>query len=321
MVFAIVAAAAALAALSFSYCIYYITFKPRKDRGKTAEPPSLPGCLPYAERSRELIAASLALETERVSVISADGLKLSGRYRQIKEGAPLHIQFHGYRSYAPRDFSGNSVLAERLGFNTLSVDQRAHGDSEGRVISFGVKERWDVVTWARYAAERFGGPIFISGISMGGATVLTASELELPENVVGIIADCPYSSPELIIKKVARGMGFPAGLCWPFAYLGALLFGGVLMKGSVSALNALKKNRLPVLIIHGDADSFVPVQMSRDLKEAGGDRVRLEIFPGADHGMSFLADEARYEALLRDFCSEALKKFSGASPEKKDPGA
>lgn len=310
MVFAIIAAAIALAALSLSYYIYFITFRPRKDRGKTTEPLALPGCQRFADRSRELIEASLELECEKVSVTSFDGLRLCGRYRQVKEGAPLHIQFHGYRSYAPRDFSGNSVLAERLGFNTLSVDQRAHGDSEGRAITFGVKESRDVVTWARYAAERFKCPVFISGISMGGATVLTASDLELPENVAGIIADCPYSSPKLIIKKVARDLGFPADICWPFAWLGALVFGCTVMKNSVSALEAIKKTRLPVLIIHGDADSFVPVSMSRDLKEAGGEKVRLEIFPGADHGVSFLSDEPRYEALLKDFCASALQ--SGA---------
>ncbi|MBQ9544587.1 MAG: alpha/beta hydrolase [Clostridia bacterium] len=306
MVFVIAAAVIVLAALSLSYYVYYLAFKPRKDRGKTSEPLALPGCARFADRSRELIKASIALGYETVSVKSFDGLTLRGRYREIKKGAPLHLQFHGYRSYAPRDFSGNTVLAEKLGFNTLSVDQRAHGDSEGRAICFGVKERYDVVTWARYAAGRFDCPIFISGISMGGATVLMASDLELPDKVVGIIADCPYSSPKLIIKKVARDMGLPADLCWPFAWLGALIFGGFVMKDSVTALSSIKNSRLPVLLIHGDADSFVPSKMSLDLKAAGGEKVRLELFAGADHGVSFLSDEKRYEKLLLDFCGELL---------------
>lgn len=55
-----------------------------------------------------------------------------------------------------------------MGLNVLLVDQRSHGESEGRLITFGVKERRDVVTWIDYVLEHFGDDteIFLSGLSM-----------------------------------------------------------------------------------------------------------------------------------------------------------
>ena len=91
-----------------------------------------------------------------------------------------------------------------LGYNLLAVDERAHGESEGTYITFGVRERHDVATWAAYAAMHFGPahPLILDGLSMGAATVLMASELELPASVRGIIADCGFSSPYAIMKSV-----------------------------------------------------------------------------------------------------------------------
>ena len=77
----------------------------------------------------------------------------------------------------------------------MMIDQRAHGKSEGRTMTFGVFERFDVLSWIDYTVERVGKKtrIVLAGISMGAATVLMASNLNLPPNVKGIMADCPYS--------------------------------------------------------------------------------------------------------------------------------
>ena len=60
-----------------------------------------------------------------------------------------------------------------------------------------------------------------AGLSMGAATVLMASELELPSNVIGIIADCGYTSPGAIVRKVSRDVRIPAWVSYPFLVLGA----------------------------------------------------------------------------------------------------
>ena len=104
---------------------------------------------------------------EEVTVTSHDGLKLFGRYYHVTDGAPVHIEFHGYRSMAIRDFSGGDRIVRSLKHNTLLIDQRAHGRSEGRCISFGIKEREDCLCWINYVRERFGEDtkIFLIGIS------------------------------------------------------------------------------------------------------------------------------------------------------------
>ena len=165
---------------------------------------------------------------EEVTVDSYDGLKLYGRYYHLKDGAPVEILFHGYRSHPYRDCSGGHALTRKMGFNALIVDQRAHGESEGATICFGIKERHDVSSWVNYLNQRFGPdtPIILSGLSMGAATVLMAADLPLPANVVCILADSPYSAPSAIIEKVCADKNYPVSICRPFIHLGALIFGG-----------------------------------------------------------------------------------------------
>ncbi|MFR7743588.1 MAG: hypothetical protein ACLU3I_10065 [Acutalibacteraceae bacterium] len=97
--------------------------------------------------------------------------------------------------------------------------RRAHGQSEGVYITFGIHERRDAATWAQYAAMHFGPdhPLFLGGLSMGATTVLLASALELPPSVRGVIADCGFSSPEAIMRSVlqAHVKMAPGGVaCW-----------------------------------------------------------------------------------------------------------
>ena len=145
------------------------------------------------QRMLSLIREMDGIPYEPVYVTAYDGVRLFARYYHVRDGAPLQIQFHGYRGSAMRDFCGGNKLARESGQNTLVVDQRAHGRSGGTTITFGIRERLDCRSWAEYARQRFGPdtPVFLSGVSMGAATVLMASELELPGNVAGIIADCP----------------------------------------------------------------------------------------------------------------------------------
>ena len=292
--------------LGGAFYAYRIGFySPKKNRDKL---PSTSGHQydPYRDAMARVYKQLNDRPFEFVTIQSHDGLTLSGRYYHTANGAPLDIGFHGYRSSPLTDFSGGSELSFHLGHNLLLVDQRAHGRSQGRTIAFGIQERQDVLQWVRYAVSRFGAETAITlyGISMGGATVLMASELELPENVKAIIADCPYSSPVEIIRHVGRTMPVPGFLVLPFAVLGAAVFGGFnLLK--TDAAQALRKANVPVLIIHGEADSFVPCEMS-DLKSQNPERITRCTFPGADHGISYLVDTPRYQKIVTEFLENIL---------------
>lgn len=239
---------------------------------------------------------------ENVAIESFDGLILAGRYYHVADDAPVEILFHGYRSHPFRDCSGGHALARKMGFNTLVVDQRAHGDSEGTTITFGILERFDCLAWARYASDRFGSrtPLILSGLSMGAATVLMASELDLPGSVACILADCPYSSPAAILEKVCETRRYPLFLCRPFLYLGAFLYGHFRL-GSCTAKEAVRHAKVPILLIHGEADRLVPCDMSREIAEECASRVEVYTFPEAGHGLSYLIDPVRYEKIVYGF--------------------
>ncbi|MBR6603111.1 MAG: alpha/beta hydrolase [Clostridia bacterium] len=261
----------------------------------------------HREMTRLLSEEMKAREWEKVHISSRDGVRLAAIYYHISDEAPLHIQFHGYRGTPYRDFCGGNKLAIDMGHNTLVVFQRAHLESEGHTISFGIKERFDCLDWINYAVDRFGEDkkIIISGLSMGAATVIMAAAEPLPRNVRGIIADCPYSSPKEIILKVCAGMGLPPLLCYPLIYCGALIFGGFKLT-ECDAVRGAKNAKIPILLLHGEDDDFVPLEMSRKIAEANPEMVRLHTFEGAGHGLSYMVSCERYTKITEDFICEVL---------------
>ena len=264
---------------------------------------------PYHETITTCVNEVLKISYEKVEVLSHDGLLLSGKYYHLRDGAPLIIFFHGYRCSGVRDGNGMLLYTRKLGFNVLLADQRAHGESEGKTITFGVMERYDARSWVQYVTKRFGEDlqIYLSGLSMGGATVLMASNIGLPKNVAGIIADCPYSSPKAILCSVIRQMGFPVKMMYFLAKRSASLIGKFDIE-EASAIVAVRESNIPTLILHGDADDFVPCSMSMDCQLAGEDHVQLVLIKGAGHGMSHCVDTRSFEDAVYTFIQETKQK-------------
>ncbi len=301
MIWIIIIAALILTAAAISYYAYRKAFLSDRKRQEDWD-----GFIRRAGEEgpqvRELMEQLKEITAEDVFINSFDGLKLHGRYYHVKDGAPLDIQFHGYNGNAMRDFCGGNKISRESGHNSLLIDQRAHGMSQGKTISFGINERKDCLSWVRYAVERFGEDteIVLSGVSMGAATVLMASDLGLPKNVKAIVADCGYSSPKAIINKVMRDSGLPDKLMYPFVWLGAMVFGKFNLTES-SAVSAVPESDVPILIIHGGADDFVPCYMAEEIYKACRSEKKLLIVPGAGHGMSYLVDKDLYEKTVKDF--------------------
>ena len=256
---------------------------------------------------RRMIANLAERPCEQVFLTSHDGLRLAGHYYPGRDGAPLDIGFHGYRGTAIRDFCGGTEISFAAGHHVLLVDQRAHGASEGDTITFGVEERRDCLDWVRYACARFGAdrPILLYGVSMGAATVLMAAGLELPANVRGIIADSPYSTPEAIIRKVCRDLHLPDRVCYPILARSAARFGRFRLSDG-SAVEAVRHAKVPILLIHGEDDRFVPCEMSREILDACASDAARHTFPGAGHGLSYVTDPERYTHLVLQFFEQVL---------------
>lgn len=258
---------------------------------------------PFRETMVEWMRQVRAMPCEELWVRSFDGLKLHGRYYEYAPGAPIELMFHGYRGTSERDLCGGVQRCFSLGHSALIVDQRGSGESEGRTITFGVNESRDCQSWLARIQERFGPDVrvILCGISMGAATVLTAAGGELPDNVIGVLADCGYTSARAIIKKVIRQLGLPAGPAYPFVKLGARLYGRFDLE-EVSPIEAMKHCKVPVIFFHGEADDFVPCDMSRENHAAcAAEKKRLVTVPGAGHGLCYLMAPEDYLAALREF--------------------
>ena len=246
-----------------------------------------------------------AMPHEEMSITSFDGLTLRGKFYEYAPNAPIELMFHGYRGTAERDLSGGVARCFQLGRSALLVDQRGCSDSEGNVISFGINEHRDCLAWLDFAIQRFGKDvkIILTGISMGASTVLMVSDKDLPPNVLGILADCGFSSAKDIIKKVIRQMGLPAEVGYPFVKLGAKLFGHFDLEAH-SAVEAVKNATVPVIFFHGDGDDYVPCEMSRINYEACTSKKKLVIIPRAGHGLSYPVAPDTYLNALREFFGE-----------------
>lgn len=315
IVLLIVASCAALT-LILSYLTYFIAFFSL--RGMKEElylKKVMESFAPFAEIANPLLDSLASRGYETVGIKSFDGLSLVGKLYRGNENMPLHIMFHGYRSLSRLDMAGGAEECIKMGHSVLLVDQRAHGDSEGKTISFGIKEKRDLADWVKFANENIVSektPIFLWGVSMGAATVLMSLDLPFPENVVGAIADCPYSSPEAIIKKVGKALHVPILLAFPFLRLGARLFGGFRL-GKTRAVDSVKSSRIPILLIHGEADGYVPHSMSVEIFEAAasaGVDIRFESFPEAEHAKSYLVDTERYVRIVREFLESRAAIFA-----------
>ena len=303
--------AAAGVALLLLVIVVYCFFKcfympPRKEIGAD-EYPIPPGKVyePFRERMIKWMQEMRTTPHEDVWITSFDGLKLHANYYECRKGAPTEIMFHGYRGSAERDLCGGLARCFLIGRNVIIVDQRCAGKSEGSVITFGINEHKDCLAWIDYAVKRFGDEqqLILSGVSMGAATVMMASGYKLPKNVVHTIADCGYTSPKEIIKKVIRDMHLPADALYPFVKLAARWLGHFDLE-EFSPLEAMKKSTVPVIFYHGDTDDFVPWEMTEELYTACTSKKEFITIEGAGHGLAFPQDKEKYLTTLAEFSAE-----------------
>ena len=302
------AAFLAVAVLVISYICFRMAFYVSEKNKKPKEEYPIPkGEIyePYRDKMVGWIKEVRAMPCEEFHIRSFDGLRLRGKYYEYAPGAIIEIMFHGYRGSAERDMCGGVQRCFKLGHSALIVDQRCSGKSDGNVITFGVKESRDCLDWMNFAIEHFGPDcrLMLTGISMGAATVMIAAGEELPKNVVGVLADCGFTSAKAIIKKVIRQLKLPPDLAYPFVKLGARLYGHFDLE-QTSALEAMKKCKVPVIFFHGETDDFVPCDMSRENFEACTGKKMLVTVPNAGHGLSILLDPEGYRAAMKLFFGE-----------------
>ncbi|MBQ6756148.1 MAG: alpha/beta hydrolase [Oscillospiraceae bacterium] len=250
-----------------------------------------------------------AQKLENVYIISRDGLKLHAFYIAAEEKSDrVVILHHGFTSHAV-DNSSHAKFFHEQGYEVLLLDLRAHGESEGQYVGFGILDRFDTLEWIKYARERFGEDvkIVLHGTSMGGATVLMALGLpEVQNSVSAVIADCAYTSPaEIFSHVIEKDYHIPPA---PIIKLNGLYSQPIAgyRFDEYSTVDALKDNKVPVLFIHGKEDKFVPTWMSQKNYDACSSKKRLLFVENAGHGSSNFENPELYEKTEKEFLSDVL---------------
>ncbi len=280
-----------------SYICYVLVFKTTAKQ-KDYEEFKLPMGKVYIKYKDQMLAfmkEARNIPHEDIEIKSFDGLTLRGKYYEYDKSAPIEIMFHGYRGNSERDLAGGIQRCFKLKRSALVIDQRGHGNSDGYTIYFGAKEKYDVLSWANYAYDRFGDSVqlLITGISMGASCVLLASELNLPPSVKGVIADCGYSSAKDIIKKIIRKIHLPVFIIYPLISFGAKIYGKFDLEDA-NVKKALKNAKVPIKLVHGKDDDFVPYYMSEENFNACSFEKSILLVDGAGHGLSYLVNPEKY---------------------------
>lgn len=315
----IVVAAGLLAAAGAGETIYFYNRTMKRGNAKTERTAKMSGTdwekyFPLMEERKKFV---MAQQHRDVYLTSFDGLKLHATYfpaipaggkESGNDMGKLVICFHGYTG---EGLSNHIAIADyflKQGYAMLMPDARAHGESEGEYIGFGCLDRQDALGWIRWAIQECGEQvrILLHGTSMGGATVLMTSSLELPDNVKGIVSDCGFTSPKEVFTHVLNNMyhlpAFPA-------IQGADLINRKLAGYGMDECNArreVQKARVPVLFIHGSADTFVPCSMCHEIYDNCRSPKRKLIVEGAAHAESYYKDMEAYEKALTDFADEFM---------------
>ena len=255
-------------------------------------------------RQLELFAAQLKnTPHDTVYIHSFDGEKLVGHWFPCRNAKRVIVAMHGWRSSWDNDFGTIYPFLKKYHCSVLCAEQRGQGSSGGAYMGFGMLERFDCREWIKWVNEQAEEklPVYLAGVSMGAATVLMTTGLELPGNVRGVIADCGFTSPDAIWRHVAKknlhmSYGVRAGV------LDSMCHKKIHLKtGDYSTLQAMKTCKIPVLFAHGTNDHFVPVEMTYENYEACAAPKRLLIVPGADHGMCYYMEKEKYEKMLLEF--------------------
>lgn len=246
------------------------------------------------------------LKGDIVSIESFDEIYLTANKRYAEEN--LHkwaVIVHSYRSHKSA-MSAYEKWYHENGYNTLTVDNRAHGASGGNYIGMGYLDKFDISSWVEYILDEDpSAEIVLHGLSMGAAAVMMYSgEDNVPENVLAAVEDSGYRSAESYLRwKLKERFRIPSFPIIPIANIAFKVSAGYYMKDA-SAIEAVKSSKVPILFIHGDRDMTVPVEDVYALYEAVDSESDIYIVEGAGHGEAINVAKDKYWNRVEEFINK-----------------
>lgn len=239
-----------------------------------------------------------------LKIVSEDGLKLYGYFLENNPDK-IAIIVHGY-GCDYKEMSSYAKMFFNMGYSIFTLQSRGHGKSEG-FTTMGCYEKFDILSWINvFVSKNPKVKIVLFGLSMGGASVLLTSGLDLPKNVICTISDCAYQNVYNQIKLVynPKNKKIKNVILEHFNKYMQRAYGINLKQ--IDTKESLKKSQIPVMIIHGKNDKYVPVEdgyeIFQSLPKFKGDSYFVD---NANHAMSYAKNPRMYENKVREF----LKKW------------
>ncbi len=245
---------------------------------------------------------------ENIDLKTTHNYTVKGYLLKAQNPSKVFVVFaHGYRA----DHDGDPINFQRYyydkGFNFLSFDHTAAGESGGSYVGFDYFESQDTAEWVNYLVNRFGDDIeiILHGVSMGGATVCQMAST-VPKQVKFIVSDCAYTGALDEFDSVIKGVGIKhtGGILHIFNAMNRVFAGFDLELTDVR--DSVKNSKVPMLFVHGSKDDFVPTKMGYELYDLCTAPKDLFIVDGAEHAQSIMIDKEGYENKLSQFIEKYI---------------
>jgi fermentation-respiration switch protein FrsA (DUF1100 family) len=253
--------------------------------------------------------ANHGMRFERVRFYSRDDLLLHGWWIPTKNSVAAKgtiIQCHGQNGSMDADIGQAAVLHD-AGFNVLMFNFRAHGESEGSFVTFGLREQYDLLGAIDYLAGAHGiEEVGVLGFSMGAATaILTATRTK---QIRTIVADGAIATLHQTLTGWLNEKNMPkelaGGLAWLFIVGGSVLSFTPLHR--VNTLQWISRVNCPILFIHGGADTLVATRDVRTLVNNAPTGSDWWMAPGCQHRQIHRKYPSEYEHRVVEWFSTYL---------------
>lgn len=262
-----------------------------------------------AREGRKRITRKLAEDLKekadtKVTMTSFDGEIMTGHYYPCENAKRIVIACHGWRSGWNYDYRTIAPFLHEHETSILLIELRGHGESGGRYLYYGKKERFDIARWTHYVAEKIapGIPVYVMGMSVGALCTLMSASAGLDPATKGLIADSGCGSARAFGMSVIENLHVNPRFLYPFIRLDARI--RLRMDDNVyTAADALERNRRPILFIHGTKDIVADIRSMEKLYDNCKSPKFKLIVEGAGHMQSCFVDPKRYEEALLDFFS------------------
>ena len=255
-------------------------------------------------------ASVFAIAPEEVKLRTSDDLEITGWFIPSKSSDKVLVLVHGLHSSRTAEFGGKFTefgsAMQKQGFSILMIDLRGHGKSADSRVTFGIKERRDVIAGVNWLKQKGFKPnkIGVLGVSMGSASVIGAAAES--SDLAAIAIDSGYAEVYPLFQKLWQFDSKLPDIFLPSTLMFGHLWTGYDLTTSKPVIDLAKISPRPVLIIHSTLDPYTTIENARQMKAAYPSAEYWET-DAKQHAGNYNANSKMYIDKVTDFYNRSLK--------------